>query len=145
MMYAVPQIVVDASVVTKWLIDEDGSDRADAIAERAAGREIELKVPDLCYAECANAIWRLVTKQQLLTTKQAQLAVAQLEALPVVFVHDRDLIGTAYTVAVDTGITVYDATYVALALALRTKVITSDRRMLNRLSDTEYADSVEML
>jgi len=42
----------------------------------------------------------------------------------------RSLFEDAYRVAVATGLTVYDATYVALAVRLDTKVITADERLI---------------
>ncbi|HXM70340.1 MAG TPA: hypothetical protein VN970_04350 [Thermoanaerobaculia bacterium] len=42
--------VVDASVALKWVIDEEGSEAASALAAES------LSAPSLILAECANAL-----------------------------------------------------------------------------------------
>ncbi len=137
--------VVDASVVIKWFVHEDGSNRASEISDRAADGEIELSLPDFCLVECANVIWRLVVKQRKLPPLQGQAVMAQLTELPFVRMPSRDLVRGAYRVAVDAGTTVYDGMYVALAKALGATLITADRRLCNQLMDTEYASLVQLL
>ena len=48
------RLVVDASVAVKWLVAEDGSDAARALA---AGGD-DLHAPRLMASEVANALWR---------------------------------------------------------------------------------------
>ena len=139
------RVVVDASVVLKWFIHEESNDRALALVRRSVDGELELSLPDFCLVECANAIWRLVTKQQTLPPRRGHAMMAQLAELPFVRMPSRDLVGSAYRVAVDTGTTVYDGMYVALARALGATVITADRRMYQQMSDTEYGPLVQML
>ena len=139
------QVVVDASVVIKWFVREEHTDRALALVDRAAGGEVELSIPDFCLAECSNVIWRLVTKQRTLSPHWGETVMAQLAELPIEGVPSRDLIGTAYRVAVETGTTVYDAMYVSLAEALGATFVTADRRLCNQLSDTQYAPLLELL
>ena len=139
------QVVVDASVVCKWFVNEEGTDLALELADRAADGEIELHLSDFCLAECTNVVWRLVNKQRKLPPFWGERVVAQLAELPLVGAPSRDLIVNAYRVAVETGTTVYDAMYVSLAQALDATVVTADRRMYNRLSGTQYAPLVRML
>lgn len=140
-----PQFVVDASVVIKWFVREEGTDRASAISDRAANAEIELHLPDFCLVECTNVIWRLVVKQQKIPRLQGHTVMAQLAELPFVRMPSRDLVGGAYRVAVDAGTTVYDGMYVALAKALGATLITADQRLCNQLMDSEYASLVQLL
>ncbi len=139
------QFIVDASVVIKWFVREEGSDRALAIADRAADGQIELSLPDFCLVECADVIWRLVVKQRTLPAQRGEMVVAQLTELPIVGVPSRDLTGAAYGLAVETGATVYDCMYVALAKALDAVLVTADRALYRRLSNTEYGSLVQML
>ena len=44
-------LVVDASVVVKWVTEEDGSDAATELLN------MELAAPDLWLPEAANALW----------------------------------------------------------------------------------------
>jgi predicted nucleic acid-binding protein len=142
---SVEKLVVDASVVIKWFIHEKGTDSALSLAESAAVGEIDLCVPDICFAECANVIWRLVAKQSVLTESQGELAASQLAELPLAAVPCRDLIATAYRMAIEKGITVYDGLYVALACAHDATLITADRRLCRKLADTPYAPLIQAL
>lgn len=139
------QIVIDASVVLKWFVREEGTDLALQLADRAANGEIELHLSDFCLAECTNVVWRLVNKQRKLPPHWGETVVAQLVELPIVGVPSRAIIATAYRVAVETYITVYDAMYVSLAKALDATVVTADSRMYDRLSGTQYVPLVRML
>ncbi len=47
----------------------------------------------------------------------------------------RDLVSDAHALAVATGITVYDATYLTLAVRLETQVITGDDRFARKLAE----------
>jgi len=47
------RIVVDASVVVKWLIPEDQSLRAVSLRER-----FDFAAPDLIHAEIVNILWK---------------------------------------------------------------------------------------
>jgi predicted nucleic acid-binding protein len=47
----------------------------------------------------------------------------------------RALVSDAHALAVGTGITVYDATYLALAVRLETQLITGDDRFARKLAE----------
>ena len=47
----------------------------------------------------------------------------------------RALVSDAHALAVTTGITVYDATYLTLAVCLETQVITGDDRFARKLAE----------
>ncbi len=52
------KLVVDASVVVKWVVSEIGTD--DAIR----GLKVApLAAPDLLIAECANILWKKVQRK----------------------------------------------------------------------------------
>jgi predicted nucleic acid-binding protein len=48
-------VVVDASVVTKWVLDKNGADRANALRD-----EDSLIAPSLVASEVGNALWKAV-------------------------------------------------------------------------------------
>lgn len=47
----------------------------------------------------------------------------------------RGLISDAFAIAIATGTTVYDATYLTLAIRLETQMITGDERFARKLSE----------
>jgi predicted nucleic acid-binding protein len=44
-------LVIDASIAIKWVVEEDGTDLALALGQKA-----RLMAPDLIVAECANIL-----------------------------------------------------------------------------------------
>ena len=53
-------LVVDASLVVKWLVEEDDSGRAESLLDAWLDRGIRLAAPRLMPVEVANALHRRV-------------------------------------------------------------------------------------
>ena len=135
------RVVVDASVVLKWFVPEEGSDAASRLLES----EARLEAPDLLFAEIANAIWKKVLRGQL-TRAESQLLVSDIEKIAVDTTPCRSLANDAHALALITSRSVYDSMYVALALRLDTRVITADERFFNAVqSFPDLAGSIELL
>jgi predicted nucleic acid-binding protein len=121
--------VVDASVVVKWFIAEVHSDAAQQLLLK----QYDYLAPDLLFAEVINAVWSKMRRGQLSSAEGEQLA-RELDAIAVETVPCRALANQAYRLAARTGISCYDALYLALALRLDTQVITADERLLRTLT-----------
>ena len=121
--------VVDASVVIKWFVPE--------IHREAAGRLLETAdhylAPDLLFSEIGNAIWKKVRRKEL-TSRQGRELAADISTVAVETVSARSLFEDAFGVAIATGLTVYDAMYLALAVRLDTKLITADDRLVRTVA-----------
>jgi len=120
----VSAFVVDASVVVKWFVPE--------IHSQAARRLLILShayfAPDLLFAETANAIWKKIRRGELTTVRGQQL-VEDIGRIAVETVSCRMLAEDAHALANATGRTVYDSLYLALAIRLKTRMITADDRL----------------
>jgi len=138
-------VVVDASVVVKWFVRDADTPAAFELVQRAVVGEIDLNAPDLCIAECGNAIWKLSEKGNALSPRQARVAVGRLASVPIRTTPSRTLLVSACQLAVRAKITVYDATYVALAQALETYLVTADRRLVARLESAKLGALATML
>jgi predicted nucleic acid-binding protein len=66
------ELVIDASVAIKWVVQESGTTEALAL------RKARLSVPDLLIPECANILWKKHRLGQL-TAAEAGLAAQLLE------------------------------------------------------------------
>lgn len=117
--------VVDASVVIKWFVPEIHSEAARRLLDTTGS----YVAPDLLFPELGNAIWKKVQREEL-SARQGRELAADVSAVAVETVPSRSLFEDAYAIAVATGLTVYDATYLALAVRLETKVITADERLV---------------
>jgi predicted nucleic acid-binding protein len=117
--------VVDASVVIKWFVPEVHS----AAARRLLQTADQYLAPDLLFPEVGSALWKKVRRDEL-SGRQGRELAADFLTVAVETIPFRSLFEDAYGVATATGLTVYDATYVALALRLETKLITADERLV---------------
>ena len=122
--------VVDASVVLKWLLGEP-SKRAQTILEGHLDGSEPLVAPELLNYEVGNV---LATKVGLNTRAAAELFGYFLD----LNIETYSLGAEEYRSSVDMAgtykLTVYDASYVALALALDVNLVTADRKLAGRVS-----------
>ena len=121
---AVSVFVVDASVVIKWFVPEIHSDAARRLLATAH----QYLSPDLLFPEVGNVIWKKVRRGEL-TADAGQRLAADISSIAVETVPTRGLMIDAHAVAITTGLTVYDAMYLALAVRLKTELITADDRL----------------
>ena len=116
--------VVDASVVIKWFVPEIHSDQA----RRLLAAMHQYLAPDLLFPEVGNVIWKKIRRGELSAEQGHRLAV-DVSNVAVETVSTRVLMIDAHALAVTTGLTVYDAMYLALAVRLKTALITADERL----------------
>lgn len=123
--------VVDASVLIKVFLPEEGSEAATRLIQNS-GAAIVRAVPDLVYLECANIVWKWV-RRGMLAADLARQSVADLRALPLQVWPSAELIEPALDIALTRDVTVYDASYVALADLLDIPLITADDALVHKL------------
>jgi predicted nucleic acid-binding protein len=116
--------VVDASVVLKWFFPETDS----AAARRLLDAGHQYIAPDLLFPEVGNAVWKRVRRGEL-SSDEGQRLIADIAEVAVETIATRGLIGDACAMAMASGRTVYDCTYLALAVRLDTQLVTADRRL----------------
>lgn len=116
-------LVVDASVALKWVVEEEGSREAAALAHG------ELAAPSLFLAESANALWAKFRRREL-TSNEVIERVEALHVAPVELVPLETLLGDAVRLALELDHPVYDCLYLALAIQRGGAVVTADRRLV---------------
>jgi len=121
-------LVLDASVVVKWFVDEVHAQEARLLLEASTG----YAAPDLIFAEVASTIWKKV-KRNSLTHEAAREIVTDLTLIDIDTVPCSDLTREAYALATATDRSVYDAMYLALAIRLNTRLVTADQRLANAI------------
>ena len=127
-------IVPDASVAIKWVVPEEYSDHA----ERLLSLEYDLFAPSFILLECANILWKQVRFASL-PKSEADTAYSALCASGMRLKDTTPLVSRGYEIALDTGRTVYDSIYVALAEQEGIQLVTADERFYNALSATPYS------
>ena len=117
-------LVVDASVLVVALAD-DGPDGDQA---RARLRGEQLAAPELLDVEVASVLRRQV-RLGATAARRADLALADLAAAPLARAPHQPLLARCWELR--DNLTIYDATYVALAEALGVDFLTGDVRLAN--------------
>ena len=117
-------LVVDASVVAQWVLQQEGSARATALRS-----EERLIAPSLVAAEVGNAIWKAVRRGDV--TRDDALAAIESALLPLdELTPSDDLRLRALAMAIDLDHPVYDCLYLALAEREQCAVVTADQRFV---------------
>lgn len=129
-------LVVDASVVFKWLIPDSAEEDVPAakklLVDHMEGR-VGIAVPALLYYEVGNI---LLYGRSRPSIEEAEEALSDLYSIPLaVITPDGDAAEATLRLASQYGISYYDAAYVALAEAMDCPLITADRRLVRRTRD----------
>lgn len=133
-------VVVDASVALKWVLQEEGDDRARALAAFET-----MIAPDLWLIECANVLTLRVRRGQIAADVAAQ-AVDFIASAPVRIVPTRGHVPTAHALSVALKQSAYDSLYLALALSERAVMVTADAAFFRAASAVAaYAPHIRML
>ncbi len=122
-----PAYVIDASVVLKSFLNEEGAAEAQALIFLAANGELILYAPELLELEVANILSREVRRDKL-ARADARQAVDAFRSFLIEQVAHSGLAGPAFELALAHRQAVYDCLYLALALKLGCPLITADRR-----------------
>jgi predicted nucleic acid-binding protein len=99
-------------------VAEPLSNEAHALfAHLADDPPAQLLVPDLFYIECTNILWKY-TRRLGLPPGDARLFIERLGQLAITAYSTASLMADALDIAMEHGLTAYDAAYVALARQL---------------------------
>ena len=128
MIRRVGPCVIDASAIVPVIANDSCSVRAERWFEAAQDTLGDCLTVDLFDAECANALWKRV-RWVPWPIEDAAVALDRVLALPFRRVAVGVVVGDALRLAVGLGLSVYDACYVALAVASGLPLVTADRRL----------------
>lgn len=126
-------VVIDASIAIKWVVEENGTSDALALLKGA-----KLKAPDLLLAECANILWKKVERKELLTD-EAMMAARLIQQVDMEIFTTRGLLEQATRLAIELNHPAYDCIYLSLALDNGWQFITADTRLLRKLTQVDAA------
>ena len=126
------EVVVDASVVVKWFVQEEWSEEAGALKEDYAAGKVDLIAPSVMPFEVLNALrysgafneYELIEAAEAL--EDFQITLYGLEG---------NYAKETVKLAMRRGITIYDASYIALAIVRRAILWTADEKLLKKLGD----------
>jgi predicted nucleic acid-binding protein len=128
------RLVLDSSVVIKWSVPEVHSADELRYLDPNLGRD----APELLLAEVSNILWKKVGRGEL-TRGEAEQIAADVGQADVMIHPMGPLFGPALRIALETGRSAYDCSYLALAEALSSRMVTADRRLYKGLQGCPYA------
>lgn len=134
------RVVVDASVVVKWNFDEEHA----AAARRLLDPRIELAAPEFLVLEIGNAFWAK-SHRGLITPSEARGLLTTFMAQPIEIYPLAPLIPAAMEIALRVRRTVYDSSYLALALQLDCPLVTADRKFYDAVIATPLATHIRWI
>ena len=121
-------VVVDASIVVKWLTSEHDSDRALELLQQWQEQEVKITAPHLMPVEVTNALYQRVARNEASVEIASRLADSLL-TMDVEFIETVGLHGRALELAAQLRQgAVYDSHYLALAETLQCELWTADER-----------------
>ena len=133
------EIVVDTSVVVKWYIPERHHEQARALRDAYLDGKFDLVAPALMPFEAVNALkYSGHYEGERLEEASESLPEYGIDLVPI------NKTSPVAEIANTLDITVYDASYIALAQKLDTKVYTADGNLLDGLEGdySELADHI---
>jgi len=135
-------LVVDASVAVKWhLPDEEYLEEASALLIGFRAGRLELTAPAFIRYELAQALER-ARRGRRVVPAEATTALASFLSFGIhVPVDSDEIVASAQRISQQTGISAYDATYVAHAEALGFDLVTAD----DKLARSAARDRVSIL
>lgn len=127
-------VVVDASVVAKWFVQEEHSDKALGLRDDYIKRKVDIASPELLPFEVLNSL-RYNPEFGEVDLKKSAVALEgyRLWLFPMI----GNLAQHSIKNALKYGITVYDASYISLGEIRGATVYTADEALLEKLRGTE--------
>ena len=125
-------LVLDASVIVKWFVEEELTLQALAIRDAYHQRTIDILEPALLPFEVLNAL----RYKPDFGTEDVKAAAKSLTDFQFhVFFLDRALAEKTAEIAFLFGVTIYDASYFALAVLQSCTFVTAEKKLMTKLKD----------
>lgn len=130
-------LIVDASVAAKWFIDEEYAEASVAVLDE----KNSLHAPDFLLLEIDSIIGKWIRRGALGVEEGNEIRNA-LRRFPIRFHPFLSFLDTAFAISVQTGRSVYDCLYVALATVIKGRMVTADRKLYNSLKTGRFKKHV---
>ncbi|MBI4332699.1 MAG: type II toxin-antitoxin system VapC family toxin [Chloroflexi bacterium] len=130
-------LIVDASVAAKWFVAEEQSQAASLVLDETN----QLEAPDFLLLEMDSIICKWVRGGGVRLAEGNELRDA-LRQYPIRYHPFVPLLDLAFQIASQTGQTVYDCLYIALAAVVEGRMVTADRKLYDALENGPFSEHV---
>lgn len=127
-------IIIDASIVAKWLLPDEYDPEADIIKDAFADREISVIVPNLIFYEINNLL-KSATLNKRINVKDATDFYKNFLNFDFTIYWSKELLKDTLQKALDLNISSYDASYVVLAQNLQIPLYTADEKLVRKANN----------
>lgn len=136
-------LVVDTGVAAKWYLNEDLEEEAARVLDAGEGGEVRLVAPDPIAAEFFNVLWQHHAGRRggarSLSLGEVRSYWREFSGAPLELFRAAPLMPRAVEIALEVGVIVYDAIFLALAEVGEAVLVTADERtILRRIAGTPY-------
>ncbi|ADC66045.1 PilT protein domain protein [Ferroglobus placidus DSM 10642] len=123
------KVVADASVIVKWFVDEVYSKNARKLRDEYINGSVEIISPELMPYEVLNALKHkgLFNKEEIVTAARV-ITLYGFRLYPLT----GKLAERTAEIAVENDLTIYDASYIALAEEQKAKLYTADEKLIEK-------------
>ena len=139
--------VLDSSVALALTLEEPGGAAAAQLVASLCQGPARLVAPPLFDVECASGLVKAVRRGRLAADTSAAAFLATLQ-MPVERLQSATSVFKGLELALEYGISAYDAVYVALAAEERLPLVTVDVRLVRALAGSSHTvlhlDDVEL-
>ena len=93
-------------------------------------------IPDIIYYESFNAVWKRIQRNDISPDDGEIIMDKTCSFLNLMKIHNfNETVKGAFSLSKKMGITVYDASYVFLAVTLSMPLITPDKKLINKIKE----------
>lgn len=127
--------VVDTSVVIKWYVEEEDSDKAEVILDDYKEGKLQLVEPDILVYEFVN----VMRYNRSFSSGERMECIRNLYDLEIYLISPyQSLIEKANKTAENTNISIYDSVFISVAQELGCEFITADEELYNKVKSLEF-------
>jgi predicted nucleic acid-binding protein len=132
--------VLDASVILKWFVEEDGSEKAVRILDDHVQGRAPIVVPDLLLYEMGNALKCSggFAEQEVGEAVDALWGLDLFIAAP-----QPEVIRSAVSISFSFGLSLYDAAYIALAKEMGMALVTADKKLFEKAAALKFVELLD--
>lgn len=125
-------VIIDASVALAWLLPDEKSSHADVIYRDFKNNKIKIMAPSIFFYEILSGIRNALLRKRIDKRGAKQLAVRVLAILPD-FIDFQEIVQEAFQLSIKYPISIYDASYVALAQKKKLSFYTADQKLFDKI------------
>lgn len=138
------ELVLDTSVAVKFYLPEEWREEAFALLAAVGESRVKLLAPSTVQPELFNALWQQHRRGKL-SREEVSEHWGDFSATSMDLYAPEDLMPRAAQMALETGVIIYDALFLALGEDVGSLLVTADDRLLKALQGTSYAGLVQHL